>query len=338
MNKIPCAIVGIGGIGAMHAQWLADTGRIEILAVCDANESMRARAAEKIPGARFHTDLGSMLASENIRLAVIASPHHLHAPMTVQCLNAGVNVLVEKPMAITYAQCRQMIDAAQDAGCFLTVFHNRRMDSWFLKAREIIQSGALGELIEIQAAIHNNPAFKNSRTWRSFKASSGGILYDWGAHLMDQILHFAAAQPETIAARFHRIPGADPLMNDDHATVELRFPSGCIGRLVISDTARHPAQRYVITGSRATLVDEWNWNSNSLKVYAQGTDGQIAVEEHTYQAEGVHRPRFFDNLADHLEGKAPLLVEPESAARIIRLLELAGISAARHGEPIPVPA
>ena len=334
MTKIPCGIVGIGGIGAMHAQWLADTGRMEVVATCDANEALRAQAKEKIPNARFYTDLAAMLAAEKLRLAVIASPHHLHAPLTVQCLNAGVNVLVEKQMAITHAECLQMIEAADKAGCFLTVFHNRRLDSWFLKVQEIIQSGEVRQGLEIQSATHNSPAWKSKRTWRSFKASSGGILYDWGAHLLDQILHFAGEEPEVVTGRFHHLSGTDPFMNEDHAEVDLRFPSGCLGRLVISDTARHPAQRYVVIGSRATLVDDWNWQGGSLKVFSDGPDGKIVMEEHSYEAEGVNRPAFFENLADHLDGEAPLLVNAESAARIIRLLELAGISGARGGVPM----
>ena len=148
MHKKRCAVIGIGGIGVWHGQMMRDTGRMEVVAVCDANKAMKEKAKEKVPEAKFYTSCRDLFKREKLDLVGVVTPHDLHAPIAIQALNAGANVMVEKPMATQYQDCVAMIKAAKKNKRFVTVFHNRRLDGWFLAAQSVIRAGFLGERIK----------------------------------------------------------------------------------------------------------------------------------------------------------------------------------------------
>jgi predicted dehydrogenase len=307
---------------------------MEVVSVCDPNPAMREKVAEKFPEASFYLDLGDMLAKEKLDFAVVASPHHLHARLTIQCLEAGVDVMVEKPMATTYEDCRAMIAAAEGAGRMLTVFHNRRLDSWYVAAKMAVEDGKLGHLVELRAMWLNPPAWKAGRSWRAFKQSSGGLMYDWGAHLIDNVVHFANSPVVSVSGYFYRRPDADPALNEDHGHIQIRFKSGVIGHVVISDVDREPKYRYTLVGQQATLVDQWNWSGGAAKIYTGEGREPYAVEEIPYGNDKNSAPDFYTNLAAHYKDGAPVMVTPESAALVIKILNAADESHARGGVPI----
>lgn len=335
MSKVACAVVGVGGIGFNHGAWMEATGVMEVRAVCDPNEDLRPLVAEKFPKASFHTTLEDMCASGKLDFAVIASPHHLHAPLTIACLNAGLDVLVEKPMAIRYVDCVAMIEASKRTGKLLTVFHNRRLDPWFVAARNVVAKGRLGHLVEARAMWLNPPAWKKgNKTWRSYKASSGGLMYDWGSHLIDNVLEFANASVLSVSASLWRRPNGDVTLNEDHGEIDVRFASGAVGRIVVSDIDREPRYRYTLIGDEATLVDTWSFGGGSMKIYAGDAWDQADIEEIAYGGDKGSASSFYANLAAHYRDGVPVLVTPQSAARVIRVLNSADESASRGGASV----
>jgi len=334
MNDIKTGIIGIGGIGALHGEWLEKCGGFSIAALADANEAMRQKATEKFPAATFYTEVSAMLQREKLDLIVIASPHFLHAPLAIQCLQAGVNVMVEKPMATTHADCLAMIDAAREAGKSLTVFHNRRLDPWFLAAQSAVQAGKLGPLIRIETAWPGRPSGRQKLSWRSYHQASGGLLFDFGAHLIDQLLHFETSEVLSVSGFQYRPKGEDPALNEHHAEVHLRFASGTFGQLTISDLIRVNPHRYLLVGEDATLQDEWNWNGGNAKIFSGSGEGDYEIEQIAYEKEGVNLSQYHENLRAHLRDGTPLLVTAESAARVIQIIESAQISHASGGIPI----
>src|ERR1039457_6735355 len=144
MDKKRCAVIGIGGIGVWHGQMMKDTGRMDLVAVCDSNAAMKDKAKEKFPETKFYTSYRDMFKREKLDLVGVVTPHNLHAPISIAALNAGINAIVEKPMATRYEDCVAMIKAAKKNKRFVTVFHNRRLDGWFLTAKSVINAGYLG--------------------------------------------------------------------------------------------------------------------------------------------------------------------------------------------------
>jgi hypothetical protein len=120
-----------------------------------------------------------MLAAPDVDLAVIVLPHNLHAPVSIQCSQAGKHVIVEKPMCVTVEEATQMLDAARGAGKMLSVFHNRRQDADYRTLRDIVvEKKLIGEVfkIEVWSGGFNK---QNPGWWRSSKEISGGYFYDW---------------------------------------------------------------------------------------------------------------------------------------------------------------
>jgi predicted dehydrogenase len=333
MKKTSCGVIGIGGIGGLHAEWLGATGSMQLGALCDVSPAMKEKAQEKFPGVPFYSDVALMLKERSIDFVIIASPHNLHAPLAIQCLEAGVNVMVEKPMATTYADCLKMIAAAEKAEKFLTVFHNRRFDPWFVKIQAAVAAGALGPLIELRTGWTNQPAWRGKSGWRQRRLDSGGLLFDWGAHLVDHLLHFEPSKIVSVSGFFYQAPEADATLNHDHGFVEIRFASGALGRMTLSALSRLGEPRYVLIGEKATLRDGWNWTGGQADLYATDkVDEKSGTLE--YGGEGAAHTRYYENLAGHFQEGTPLAVTPQSAARVVQILELAFVSHSRGGVPL----
>src|SRR3954471_1492374 len=153
MSKLRGAVIGIGGIGKHHAKFQVDTGRVELVGLCDANPKAKEIADKDFPGVPFYTDIAELLKRARPDLVSIATPHNLHAPHAIQCLKGGASVIVEKPMETTYKDAQAMIATAKKAKRSPTVYHNRRFDPWYLAAKSAIDDGLLGEVFEINTGI-----------------------------------------------------------------------------------------------------------------------------------------------------------------------------------------
>ena len=332
MNKKQGAVIGIGGIGVWHGQMMRDTGKIEVRAVCDANPAMREKAKEKFPEAVFYSSHDEMFSREKLDLVGVITPHNLHAPIAIAALTAGASVVVEKPMATRYEDCVAMIAAARKSHRSLTVFHNRRLDGWFLSASSVLDAGYLGDLIELNSAINYRPG---PETWRGYKEQSGGILFDWGAHLVDYVLHFARSEVKAVSGFYYRAAKADPALVEDHGSLRIYFESGAVANVAISGADMSAPLRYRLVGTRGTLTDEWNWDEKAkLKVLTRLAGGEQVTMEVSYR--NVPAQRFYDNVAVHLCDGAPLMVSAESAAKVINVLCTAERSHAKGGIPLPL--
>lgn len=332
MDKKQGAVIGIHGIGKHHGTLMEGTGRIAVRAVCDVNEEMREVAAEHFPEAQFYTSAEAMLGEQTLDVVSLAVPHSLHAPLAIAALDAGVNVIVEKPMATHYRDCVAMIEAAQRNDRFLTVFHNRRLDGWFLSAKSVIDDGLLGDVFEINTGIGG---FGKSTTWRGVKEASGGVIFDWGAHLVDYSLHFAGSKVKAVSGFFYRADDSAPESNEDHGAARIYFESGAIANVTVSARDFVRPHRYKILGTKGTLIDEWNWGEDAkLEVHTRLSGGEDAVMRVPYHDSS--RQEYYDNVADHLCDGKELMVTPESAALVINILETAGRSSQQGGVPLPL--
>lgn len=326
------AVIGIGGIGKWHAAMQRDTKSMEVVALCDNNPDHQAWATETFPNARFYTSAAAMFANEALDLVSIITPHHLHAPLAVEALSCGVNVVVEKPMATSYEHACAMVEAAYKHKRFVTVFHNRRLDPWFLAAKKVIDAGLLGRLIEVNIAVNFGPG---CNTWRGFNESSGGLQFDWGAHLVDYALHFINDEVRAVGGFAWRSPEKPADQVDDHAVTHIYFKNGAVAHITSRGKAFTDPQRYHIVGEQGTLVDPvWQWDdAGAVKVFTRtkGFASEITVP---YVKSPIQA--YYDNIAAHMRDGTPLLVSGESAARVINVLCAASRSAANGSIPEPL--
>lgn len=185
-------------------------------------------------------------------LVVIASPNKTHVPLATAALTAGIPVVVDKPLAATAAEARELAALADRTGTFLSVFQNRRWDNDFLTVRRLLADGELGEVQRFESRFERwRPQLKGG--WRESGAPEeiGGLLYDLGSHVVDQALVLFGPAVRVYAEADLRRPGAE---TDDDTFIAITHANGVRSHLYVSATTAQLGPRFRVLGSRAGYV------------------------------------------------------------------------------------
>ncbi|MCZ6676033.1 MAG: Gfo/Idh/MocA family oxidoreductase [Candidatus Poribacteria bacterium] len=227
MSKLRVGVIGLGGIARSHCDAIATLDNVEVVAVADLFEEKRREYMDKynIPkGYASHTEL---LQDDEIDAVAVVLGHQLHHRLTVDACNAGVHVLVEKPMALSLEQCDDMIAAAATNNVKLMVGYTQHYYGTSLKAKEILNSGELGPLITAVCYMSKNWGFAGRRPQYRSRYHGGGMWLTNGVHVVDRLTWVMASQAmsvsASIGARAHYQAG------DDSATAFIRYKNGLAG-------------------------------------------------------------------------------------------------------------
>jgi predicted dehydrogenase len=244
-------VVGYGLAGTVfHAPLIASTPGMAVTAIVTADQARQARAKRDFPQARIYSSSDTLLAdAAQLDLVVVATPNRFHAPIGIAALDAGLPVVMDKPVAPSVAEAERLGAAAERAGKMLSVFQNRRWDGDFITLRRLIAGDALGQIVRLESRFerfHPNP---NADAWRERPApeEGGGLLLDLGAHLVDQAMVLFGPPVSVYAEVDTRRPDA---AIDDDTFVALRFAGGQTAHLWMSVVPRLPAPRYRAVGLR----------------------------------------------------------------------------------------
>jgi len=199
---IKTAILGYGRNGStMHAGAVEALPEFTMAAVCDIDPEARQKALDRF-GCRVYSDYRDMLAKEDLDLVVIVTRSSQHAPMVVDALNAGKNVMVTKPWALNAAQARGMIDAAEKNNRLLLPWLPARTACDLARAKEIVASGAIGRVFQIRRSEYS---FGLRNDWQTLREFGGGYLLNWGPHLVDQPLQLAGSPVRSVSAHMRHL-------------------------------------------------------------------------------------------------------------------------------------
>ena len=258
-NNIRVGIVGVGNIGSAHAATLYG-GKVEgavLAALCDASEAVQTRCVQSYPDVPFYTDADSLFDSD-VDMVIIAVPHPLHTVMAEKAFAKGKHVLTEKPMDIALSRGRKMAEAAKKSGKLFGIMFNQRTGNLFQKARQIVKSGALGQLkrsVWIITNWYRTQAYYDSGAWRAtWKGEGGGVLMNQCPHQLD-LWQWICGMPVSVTAfcqegKYHNIEV------EDEATLFVKFENGATGAF-ITTTGEYPGtNRLEISGSLGKLVLE----------------------------------------------------------------------------------
>ncbi|MCX5407002.1 Gfo/Idh/MocA family oxidoreductase [Streptomyces sp. NBC_00335] len=247
-------LVGYGLAGSVfHAPLVSATEGLVLDTVVTSDPGRAAQAREAYPDVRIAATATELLAqSPAPDLVVIASPNKTHVPLATAALTAGIPVVVDKPLAATAAEARELAALADRTGTFLSVFQNRRWDNDFLTLRRLIADGELGEVQRFESRFERwRPQLKGG--WRESGAPEeiGGLLYDLGSHVVDQALVLFGPAVRVYAEADVRRPGAEA---DDDTFIALTHASGVRSHLYVSATTAQLGPRFRVLGSRAGYV------------------------------------------------------------------------------------
>lgn len=202
MKTFRAAIVGCGAIFTMHAASLAVIENTSLVAVCDIDEQRAKKRAEEF-GCNYYTDYRQMLEIEKPDVLHICTPHYLHAPIAIYALNKGVNVLTEKPMALSVADGQHMIDTAKKNAKALGVIFQNRYNAGSLLIKNTISSGELGAVLGGRASVwwHRNDSYYSNSDWRgTIEKEGGGVTVNQAVHTLDLMCWFIGKQAISVDA------------------------------------------------------------------------------------------------------------------------------------------
>lgn len=317
-------IVGYGAafdIGKFHADHINETDGLVVTAVCDQNPA-RLKAAQKDFGkdVKFFSDTKKLIASNVCDGVSVAVPHNIHTQVCLPFLEEGLHVVCEKPFAITPEECDQMIQAAQDTDVMLTVYQSRHWDADMWTIREIVESGAIGEVFAIEH--HSRGYDRPGQWWRSDKAVSGGLLYDMGAHAFEksfQIIPRTDSSGQPINRRAYLFGNFmkkvwHDVTNEDYCRAYVKFDTGL---------------EIMVTQSSISTADLPYWVISGTKGSCMSADGGIEVKSYVNGAvqtnlvpmvKGLTWQSFYRNVADHLHLNIPLVITPQLAKALIQCI------------------
>lgn len=260
MEQVRIGVIGVGNVGSMHAANLYQK-KIEgavLRAVCDIRQERRTLCGERFPGVPCYEDYRELLQSGEVDAVLVAVPHRLHGLIAGEAFRAGLHVLVEKPLDVSVTKAKELIGEAGKSGRAFAVMLNQRTSPLFQKAREIVQTGMLGELkrsVWIVTNWYRTQRYYDSGDWRAlWRGEGGGVLLNQAPHNLD-LWQWICGMPVSVTAfcnvaRYHRIEV------EDEATLYTKYQNGATG-LFITATGEYPGtNRLEISGDRGKLVLE----------------------------------------------------------------------------------
>ena len=328
-KDIKVGTVGYGGafnMGRQHLNEMKDAGMTPV-AVAEIDAERLEVASQDFPGIETYSSLTEMLTRSDVDLVTIITPHKTHAELALECLGAARHVVCEKPLAITTDECDRMIAAAEKAGVMLSTYHNRHWDGCIMNAVEKIGSGVIGDVFRVEA--HMGGRHKPGDWWRSSRSTSGGIMYDWGVHLLEYSLQIIRSEIAEVAGFAHKGFWAPQTKwkddtNEDEASAVVRFSGGEWLTLSMSSIDSNPKRGTLeITGTEGTYV----FDGGTWEIITHDGEATVSTKGRNPQGEGR---RFYRNVASHLSGKEDLVITAEWARRPIHILDLA-VRSAKEG-------
>ncbi|HEX6587404.1 MAG TPA: Gfo/Idh/MocA family oxidoreductase [Longimicrobiales bacterium] len=248
------ALIGYGlGGSAFHAPFIAATDGLELAAIVTSDPARAAAARSRYPRAPIRDRAERVWRSAgDYDVAVIATPNRTHVPLAMAALDAGLHVVVDKPLAATAAEARALIEHARVRERVLTVYQNRRWDGDFLTVRKLIAAGELGDVHRFESRFERwRPELKPGWRQDADPAAAGGVLYDLGAHLIDQALVLFGPVTDVYAEVNRVRAGAEV---DDDTFIALTHASGVRSHLWMSLAAAAEGPRFRVLGRRGAFT------------------------------------------------------------------------------------
>ena len=333
-SEIKVGCIGYGGafnMGRAHLKEMAKAGMTPT-AVAELDPERLKVATTEFPGIQTYTSVAAMLRKSDVDLLAIITPHNTHAKLAIQCLRARRHVVCEKPLAITTDECDAMMREARRRKLVLSTYHNRHWDGHILEAVRRIKTGALGSLVRVECRMGGWG--KPNDWWRSSKSISGGILYDWGVHLLEYALQVIDSEMTEVSGYAHKgfwsrqtRWGKDG--NEDEASAVVRFQSGCMLNLRISAIDSNPKPGVVeFVGTKGTYLMDFR----QFDLFTHTDAGETIITRGSNPPGEGHK--LYQNIADHLVKGKKLVITPEWSRRPIHILDLANRSA-KLGRAVP---
>ena len=328
------AVVGYGGMGSWHVNHALKSDVLDLCGIYDIDEKKSALAMSR--GIRAYSSLDELINDKEVELVTVAIPNDVHLDTVVRLLKGGKNVICEKPVALSTEEFNIMVATAKETGKLFTVHQNRRWDVDYLSIHNICNTGEIGKPLRIESRIHGSRGIPSD--WRGIKQYGGGMILDWGVHLIDQLmLIFKDEKIDTIHCVETHITNKEV---DDGFYLTITFESGAEAFVEVGTYNFLPLPRFYMKSEHGTaLIMDWRekakvgkckyWHESDVlpvqtaagltKTMAPRDSVTMDVYEKDIPHSDVHD--FYRNVCNAIDGKEAQLVTHEQVGLVLKIME-----------------
>lgn len=328
-------VIGYGGMGSQHVRMLEKVDRIKVTGVYDVKESKLNQAIEK--GLTAYHSLDAVLADQFVDIILIATPNDNHHEFAIKGMQAGKHVICEKPAMLNSKEIEDVMKISQDTGKLFMVHQNRRWDEDYLAVKKLVDEGTLGDVFYLETRVHGSRGIPGD--WRHEASRGGGMVLDWGVHLLDRLLLLFGEPVLSVYAKLSYILGHQV---DDGMKAYITFESGKTALVEVGTTNYIPLPLWYVTGRYGSAtIEDWNMNgqvatldredTKDAKPIVAGAGLTKTMAPRTKKEESITIspvPRvpsdvtqFYINFVDSIEGKCEPIVKNEEVLSVMKLME-----------------
>lgn len=325
--------VGVIGYGysakTFHMPLIKTSKSLELAAI---SSSQKETVGMKYPNVSIFETAQDLITSGNLELVVITAPNNVHYQLAKQCLENGINVVLEKPMVSTSLEAEELVNLAKDRSLMLSVFHNRRWDGDFLTVKKLLDNNLIGDVRFFESHFDRFRPTVRQR-WREQPGQGSGIWFDLGSHLVDQAISLFGS-PEAITARC--LPLREGSKTTDYFHVLLHYKNLEVV-LHASSFSAAPNNRFRVEGTKGSFV-KYGFDPQEEQLKNGITPSQssygMEIAEHygilysdssseLIETEGGCYHQYYSGITEAIQSGSSNPVNPEDAVEVLRILELA---------------
>ena len=335
-GKFGFAVIGYGGMGSWHTRKVKNEmgDYAELVGIYDIDPARNKVAEEN--GIHAFASREELLADERIDLVTVATPNDYHKEIVMAALRAGKNVISEKPVTICSADLEEMIACANECGKLFTVHQNRRWDEDYLTMKKLLDDGTLGKVFRIESRVQGSRGIPGD--WRNQKQHGGGMVFDWGIHLLDKALMMTL--PRKLKTVYAELTNVTNENCDDGFRATLIFDDGLSFYVEVTTSNFISLPLWYMLGENGTsVIDDWDCSGKTVmvsdwenrdavpivagagitKTMAPRTDDTI--KEYPLDVQKADWGEYYKNVFAYLRGEEPIIVTHDQQRRLLKLVE-----------------
>lgn len=339
LNMHTMGIIGYGGMASYHFKQLKDYSRLTIKGVYDLNPERMEVAVEE--GLVAYDSKESLLQDPDIDIVLIATTNDVHKELVIEALQIGKHVICEKPVTLSSEELIEIMDVAKTTDRVFTIDQNRRTNRDFILMKDSVEKGLLGDVYLIESRVEGSRGMPKG--WRTIKNLGGGMMLDWGVHLIDQLLFMIDKPVVNVFCKMNSIEYKEV---DDNFRLSLSFEGGLTAQIEVATNNYITHPRWYVLGSEGSLeITDWEcegkivrckdkdsvWEDEIIYTKAGPTKTMAPRRQDTMETIEIHEPTevvdhisvVYDSLIDAIEGIKPLQITPEQALRVMKVMEAA---------------
>lgn len=339
--KHKMGIIGFGGMGRHHHDLLTKTEyeRVEIKGIFDLAESACEYAKGK--GLYVYSSKDEILNDKELDIILVSATNEAHKHLAIESMEAGKHVICEKPVTISSDELLEIMSFAEKTGMVFTIDQNRRTNRDFVLMKRKVEEGLIGKPYVIESRVEGSRGMPPG--WRTMKSLGGGMMLDWGVHLIDQIMYMTDEKVTEVYCKMLSIQYPEV---DDNFRLTITFASGIVAIIEVGTNHFITHPRWYVMGENGTLqIDSWDckgkivrcidkentWEEEIFYTMAGPTKTMAPRREKSTETIELSLPEdVTDNLTvvynqfiDAIEKKAELTIKPEQALRVMKVMEAA---------------